>query len=88
MVPRRCFRRRRSPAAPPLAAFFTDEAFNLHALATSGDLAVDITLTVETDAPGAYFTGEFILGDPPAGGLHGASDASPWPAAPTHWRFG
>ncbi len=70
------------------AAFFTDQAFNLGALATSGDLAVDIGLTVQTDAPGAHFTGEFILGDPPPGGLHGASDASPWSATPTRWRFG
>ena len=75
-------------SGPDAAAFFTDQAFNLGALATSGDLAVDIGLTVQTDAPGAYFSGEFILGDPPPGGLHGASDASHWSAAPTHWRFG
>ena len=35
-VLRRYFRRRRSPAAPAAVAFFTDKAFNLGALATSG----------------------------------------------------
>lgn len=45
---------------------FNDTAVNLGALATSGTLDLDLTLTVNTDAAGAGFYGDFILGDPPS----------------------
>ncbi len=72
--------------------FFTDNPFDLGALASSGTLSVDIGLTVQTDSPGAFFSGEFILGDPPpaaATDLHAGAPATPLsPAAMAHGWFG
>jgi hypothetical protein len=47
-------------------ALFTDGAFNLGALASSGGLNLSVSLTVVSDAANSGFYGDFILGDPPA----------------------
>ncbi len=47
-------------------AYFTDDAFNaLLALQNTGTVTLDVSLTVQTDAPGSGFYGHFIIGDPP-----------------------
>jgi hypothetical protein len=61
------------------ASQFTDDAINLGALGTSGMLDVVLTLTVATDAAGAGFFADFLLGDPKA--LASASTHSLHPAA-------
>ncbi|HMD29887.1 MAG TPA: hypothetical protein VKH13_15075, partial [Steroidobacteraceae bacterium] len=68
-------------ADPTLSAAtaFQDFAINLGALGATGALAVQVSLTVNTDQAGAGFYGDFILGGPqPAAGVvppdHGALD--------------
>jgi hypothetical protein len=49
-------------------AGFSDKAFDLGALGTTGVLDLTVTLAVTTNAAGSYFFGNFLLGDPPGGG--------------------
>jgi hypothetical protein len=51
-------------AATALSTFTDDGLSDLEALATSGPLALTITLTVVTDKTASGFYGDFILGDP------------------------
>jgi hypothetical protein len=44
---------------------FTDKAFNLGSLASTGTLDLTVSLTVTSDAAGSGFFGDFIVGDPP-----------------------
>ncbi len=59
------------------ASQFDDNAVNLGALGTSGTLDVVLTLTVHTDAVGAGFFADFLLGDPPAASSFSALSLHP-----------
>ena len=70
------------------ASQFTDEAINLGALGTSGTLDVVLTLTVDTDAAGAGFFADFLLGDPPAGASASTLSLHPASAEMAHCLMG
>jgi hypothetical protein len=64
------------------ASQFTNDSINLGSLGTSGTLDVALTLTVHTDAQGAGFFADFLLGDPPRHAF--ASTHSLHPASAEH----
>jgi hypothetical protein len=59
------------------ATAFQDDPISLGALANSGILTVDVSLSVTSDEAGAGFYGDFILGDPPSG-APGLVDRAGW----------
>ena len=67
---------------------FSDDAINLGALGTSGTLDVVLTLTVDTDAAGAGFFADFLLGDPPAGASASTLSLHPASADMAHCLLG
>ena len=67
---------------------FSDDAINLGALGTSGTLDVVLTLTVDTDAAGAGFFADFLLGDPPARASASALSLHPASAEMAHCLMG
>jgi hypothetical protein len=71
-----------------LASQFTDDAIDLGVLGTSGTLDVVLTLTVDTDAAGAGFFADLLLGDPRTSAFASTLSLHPANAEQAHLTLG